>query len=56
MIFLVNRFADVHFRRDPSGRLVFIPFNVRGKCYLVDSRADEEKVRAFINLDAFPIA
>ena len=42
MISLVNRVADVHFRRDPSGPLVFIPFAVRGKCYFVDSKADEE--------------
>jgi hypothetical protein len=54
MISLLNRLADVHFRKDPSGRLVFIPFTRRGKCYFVDSKADEEKVRAFVNMYRIP--
>jgi len=54
MISLVNRVADVHFRRDLSGRLVFVPFTPRGKCYFVDSKADEEKVRAFVNMYRLP--
>ena len=54
MISLVNRLADVHFRKEPSGRLVFIPFTPSGKCYFVDSKADEEKVRAFVNMYRIP--
>jgi hypothetical protein len=54
MIALMNRLADVHFRKEPSGRLVFIPFTRRGKCYFVDSKADEEKVRAFVNMYRIP--
>ena len=54
MISLMNRLADVHFRKAPSGRLVFIPFTRRGKCYFVDSKADEEKVRAFVNMYRVP--
>jgi hypothetical protein len=54
MISLMNRLADVHFRKEPSGRLVFIPFTRRGKCYFVDSKADEEKVRAFVNMHRIP--
>src|ERR1700674_3405451 len=54
MISLMNRLADVHFRKEPSGRLVFIPFTPRGKCYFVDSKADEEKVRAFVNMYRIP--
>jgi hypothetical protein len=50
----MNRIADVHFRKDPSGRLVFIPFTRRGNCYFVDSKADEEKIRAFVNLYRIP--
>ena|ERR1700674_2374930 len=50
----MNRLADVHFRKEPSGRLVFIPFTRRGKCYFVDSKADEEKVRAFVNMYLIP--
>jgi hypothetical protein len=44
----------VQFRKDPSGRLVFIPFTRRGKCYFVDSNADEEKVRAFVKMYRIP--
>ena len=54
MISLMNRLADVHFRKEPSGRLVFIPFTLRGKCYFVDSKADEEKVRAFVSMYRIP--
>ena len=54
MMSLMNRVADAHFRKDPNGRLVFIPFTRRGKCYFVDSKADEEKVRAFVNLYRIP--
>jgi hypothetical protein len=54
MMSLMNRLADVHFRKDPSGRLVFIPFTRKGKCYFVDSKADEEKVRAFVNMYRIP--
>ncbi|HWO35732.1 MAG TPA: hypothetical protein VNO32_43625 [Candidatus Acidoferrum sp.] len=54
MISLMNRLADVHFRKEPSGRLVFIPFTRRGKCYFVDSKADEEKIRAFLNMYRIP--
>jgi hypothetical protein len=50
----MNRLADVHFRKEPSGRLVFIPFTRRGKCYFVDSKADEEKVRAFVSMYRIP--
>ena len=54
MISLMNRLADVHFRKEPSGRVVFIPFTRRGKCYFVDSKADEEKVRLFVNMYRIP--
>src|SRR6202023_834766 len=54
MMSLMTRFADAHFRKDSNGRLVFIPFTRRGKCYFVDSKADEEKVRAFVNMYRIP--
>jgi hypothetical protein len=54
MMSLMNRVADAHFRKDPNGRLVFIPFTRRGKCYFVDSKADEEKIRAFVNMYRIP--
>ena len=42
--------VDAHFRKDQSGRLVFVPFSLKGKCYLVDSKPDEEKIRAFVRM------
>jgi hypothetical protein len=54
MLSLMNRLADVHFGKEPSGRLVFVPFTLRGKCYFVDSKADEEKIRAFVNMYRIP--
>lgn len=54
MISLMNRLVDVQFKKDPSGRLVFVPFTLRGKCYFVDSKADEEKVRAFVKMYRIP--
>src|ERR1700730_8435342 len=56
MMSLMTRVADAHFRKDSNGRLVFIPFTRRGKCYFVDSKADEEKVRAFVNMYRIPSA
>ena len=51
---LMNRVGDAHFRKYSDGRLVFIPFTLRGKCYFVDSKADEEKIRAFVNMYRIP--
>jgi hypothetical protein len=42
--------VDAHFRKDQSGRLVFVPFSVKRKCYFVDSKPDEEKIRAFVRM------
>ena len=54
MISWMNRLADAHFRKEPGGRLVFITFTRKGKCYFVDSKADEEKIRAFVNMYRIP--
>ena len=35
--------VDTHFMKDRSGRLVFVPFGLKRKCYLVDSKSGEEK-------------
>jgi hypothetical protein len=51
---LMDRLVDAHFKQDASGRLVFIPFTQRGKCYFVDSKSDEEKVRAFVRMYRIP--
>ena len=54
MIPIFSRGVDYHverqFRKDPSGRLVFLPFGSKGKAYFVDSKSDEEKIRSFVNL------
>jgi hypothetical protein len=54
MISLFSRMMDYavesHFRKDRSGRLVFIPFIRKRKCYFVDSKSDEEKIRALVEM------
>jgi len=47
---IIDRAVDSQFRKDQSGRLVFIPFTLKGKCYFVDSKSDEEKLRGFVKL------
>jgi hypothetical protein len=42
--------VDSHFRKDRSGRLVFVPFSLKRKCYFVDSKSDEEKIRALVRM------
>jgi hypothetical protein len=42
--------VEAQFRKDQSGRLVFIPFSPKRKCYFVDSKSDEEKIRAFVRM------
>ncbi len=42
--------VDTHFLKDRSGRLVFVPFGLKRKCYFVDSKSDEEKIRAFVKM------
>jgi hypothetical protein len=42
--------VEGQFNKDPSGRLVFIPFTRRGRCYFVDAKADVEKVKAFVKM------
>jgi len=46
----MDRAVDLQFRKDPSGRLVFLPFGPRKKAYFVDSKSDEEKIRAFVKM------
>lgn len=54
MISLFSRAMEYHvdaqFRRDPSGRLAFLPFGPRKKAYFVDSKSDEEKIRSFLKM------
>ena len=54
MIRLFSRFIDygveLQFKKDSSGRLVFLPYGSRGKAYFIDTTADEEKTRSFVKL------
>jgi hypothetical protein len=52
---MVDRLVDVQFKTIPSGRLVFIPFTRKGKCYFIDSKAEEEKLRAFVKMYRIPV-
>lgn len=47
---LMDYQVDGQFRKDPSGRLVFLPFSSKGKAYFVDSKSDEDKIRAFVKM------
>ena len=42
--------VDTHFMKDRSGRLVFVLFGPKRKCYFVDSKSGEEKIRAFVKM------
>jgi hypothetical protein len=47
---LMDSAVDAHFRRDGSGRLVFVPFSLKRNCYFVDSKPDELKIRACVRM------
>jgi hypothetical protein len=47
---LMDYAVEAHFRKDPSGRLVFLPLISKRQGYFVDSKSDEEKIRAFLKM------
>lgn len=47
---LVDYAVGFHFKKDPSGRLMFLPLISKGHGYFVDSKSDEEKLRAFVEM------
>ena len=47
---LIDYGVAAQFRKDPSGRLVFLPLAPRTKAYFIDSKSDEEKIRAFVKM------
>ena len=47
---LIDRAAELQFRKDPSGRSVFLPLGPRGKAYYVDTAADEQKIKSFVKM------
>ncbi len=46
----IDYHVDRQFRKDPNGRLVFLPFGPNKKAYFVDSKPDEEKIRALVKM------
>jgi hypothetical protein len=52
---IMDRALDSHFKKDQSGRLIFIPFSLKRNCYFVDSKSDEEKLRGFVTLFRVPL-
>jgi lysylphosphatidylglycerol synthetase-like protein (DUF2156 family) len=53
---VIDAAVDRRFTKDRSGRLVFIPLGLKQKCYFVDSKADEEKIRALVRMFQSAIA
>jgi hypothetical protein len=47
---LIDRAAELQFRKDPSGRSVFLPLGPRGKAYFVDTTADQQKIQSFVKM------
>jgi hypothetical protein len=47
---LIDYGVETQFRKDSSGRTVFLPFGPRKKAYFVDSKADEAKIRSFLKM------
>jgi hypothetical protein len=47
---LVDYAVGFHFRTDSRGRVVFLSLISKGQNYLVESKADEEKLRALVGM------
>jgi len=47
---MFNRAADALFRKDASGRLIFLPRGTRKTGYYVDAASDEQKIKALVKL------
>jgi hypothetical protein len=47
---LMDQQVDGQFRKDPGGRLVFLPLGRKAKAYFVDSKSDEEKIRSLVKM------
>jgi hypothetical protein len=47
---LLDFAVSAQFRKDSSGRVVFLPLITKREAYFVDSSSDEEKLRALVRL------
>jgi len=48
---MFNQAAEALFRKDASGRLIFLPRGPRKTGYYVDSASDEQKLKALVKLN-----
>jgi hypothetical protein len=48
----IAQLVDAHFRKDLSGRLVFLPYGRRRAGYYLDSASDQQKVKALVAIYA----
>ena len=46
----IDHQVDRQFRKDPNGRLAFLPFGPKGKAFFVNAKSDEEKIRALVKM------
>jgi hypothetical protein len=46
----IDQATALRFRKDASGRLVFVPFGPRKDGYYVDAASDEQKIRSLVKL------
>jgi hypothetical protein len=47
---LIDLAISSQFRKDPSGRTVFLPLISKRDGYFVDSKPDEDKIRSFVKM------
>jgi hypothetical protein len=47
---LINLAVSSQFRKDPSGRTVFLPLISKRDGYFVDAKPDEDKIRSFVKM------
>jgi hypothetical protein len=47
---MFDRAAEIPFRKDASGRVIFLPRGPRQTGYYIDSPADQQKVKALVKL------
>jgi hypothetical protein len=52
---MFNQAVEASFRKDASGRLIFLPRGPRKAAYYVDSASDEQKLKALVKLQVVAV-
>jgi hypothetical protein len=47
---LMDRAIETQFLKDRGGRTIFVPFSLRRNCYFVDTKTDQDMIRAFVRM------